>query len=103
MSDKIFVDTNILVYSVADDQYKRAIADDLLMKNEIVISPQVKIGDENEVIGAILDYMKKSSAMADTAGNIWNQAHTLKVRREEPRWTGRGKLMSLHVERRHHT
>jgi predicted nucleic acid-binding protein len=31
MSDKIFVDTNVLVYSVANDQDKRAIADNLLL------------------------------------------------------------------------
>ena len=41
MSDNIFVDTNILVYSVANDQHKRAIADELLLKYDIVISPQV--------------------------------------------------------------
>ena len=41
MSDKIFVDTNILVYSVANDQRKRAIADELLLTNDVVISPQV--------------------------------------------------------------
>jgi len=41
MNDNLFVDTNILVYSVADDLRKRAIADDLLMQEGIVISPQV--------------------------------------------------------------
>ena len=41
MNAKIFVDTNILVYSVADDLHKRNIADNLLIDNEIVISPQV--------------------------------------------------------------
>jgi predicted nucleic acid-binding protein len=41
MNAKIFVDTNILVYSVANDLHKRTIADHLLMDNEIVISPQV--------------------------------------------------------------
>ena len=67
----------------------------------LIISPKVNIENEDEVIKAILDFMKKSSAMADSARNIWSQAHTLKVRREEPRWTGRGKLMSLHVENRY--
>jgi len=41
MSDKIFVDTNVLVYSVANDQGKRAIADNLLLNKDVVISPQV--------------------------------------------------------------
>ncbi len=41
MNAKIFADTNILVYSVSNDQRKRTIADELLLKHEIVISPQV--------------------------------------------------------------
>ena len=41
MSDKIFVDTNILVYSVADDLSKRKIAESFLINNEIIISTQV--------------------------------------------------------------
>ena len=41
MSDNLFVDTNILVYSVADDLRKRVIAEELLMQDLIVISPQV--------------------------------------------------------------
>ncbi|MGD9732828.1 MAG: PIN domain-containing protein [Desulfamplus sp.] len=41
MNDKIFVDTNILVYSVANDSQKRIISDELLIKNDIVVSSQV--------------------------------------------------------------
>jgi len=41
MSTKIFVDTNILVYSVANDQRKKTIAHNLLLDNDVVISPQV--------------------------------------------------------------
>jgi len=41
MSDNIFVDTNILIYSIADDLRKRAIADDLLLNHNIVVSTQV--------------------------------------------------------------
>jgi predicted nucleic acid-binding protein len=41
MNDNLFVDTNILVYSVADDLRKRVIAEELLMQDWIVISPQV--------------------------------------------------------------
>jgi len=41
MSDRIFVDTNILVYSIANDPQKRAIADAVLLNQEIVVSPQV--------------------------------------------------------------
>ena len=41
MSDRIFIDTNVLVYSISNDQQKREIADTLLLTHEIVISPQV--------------------------------------------------------------
>lgn len=41
MSDNIFVDTNILIYSIADDLRKRAIAGDLLLNHNIVVSTQV--------------------------------------------------------------
>jgi len=41
MSDKIFIDTNILVYSIANDPQKRSIADAVLLNHEIVVSPQV--------------------------------------------------------------
>ncbi|WP_446009000.1 PIN domain-containing protein [Candidatus Electrothrix sp.] len=41
MGDNFFVDTNIFVYSVADDLDKRAVAEELLMQDGIVISPQV--------------------------------------------------------------
>lgn len=41
MSDRIFVDTNILVYSISNDQTKRTIADTLLLKHAVVVSPQV--------------------------------------------------------------
>jgi predicted nucleic acid-binding protein len=41
MNDNRFVDTNILIYAVADDLRKRAIAEELLLQERIVISPQV--------------------------------------------------------------
>ncbi len=41
MSAKIFVDTNILIYSIANDRRKRTVAGNILLDNDIVISPQV--------------------------------------------------------------
>ncbi|XCN73573.1 MAG: PIN domain-containing protein [Candidatus Electrothrix aestuarii] len=41
MSDRIFADTNVLVYSIADDQQKRTTAELILLDNDIVVSPQV--------------------------------------------------------------
>jgi len=41
MNDNVFVDTNILVYSVSNDLHKRTIADELLLHHDVVISSQV--------------------------------------------------------------
>jgi predicted nucleic acid-binding protein len=42
MSDKVFIDTNILVYFVSDDENKKRIARDILLKENInVISSQI--------------------------------------------------------------
>ncbi|CAK8720847.1 MAG: putative nucleic acid-binding protein, contains PIN domain [Candidatus Electronema aureum] len=41
MSDRFFTDTNILVYSMADDLRKREIAEELLLQDGVVMSPQV--------------------------------------------------------------
>lgn len=41
MNDKIFIDTNILIYSISDEPQKRAIAHAVLLNHEIVVSPQV--------------------------------------------------------------
>lgn len=41
MSDKIFLDTNVLVYAVGPDSPKRTVAETLLLRDDILISPQV--------------------------------------------------------------
>lgn len=69
----------------------------------LIISPRVAIASESEVIDAVMAALHRSSVMADSARNIWAQAGTLRVRRMEPIWTGRGKLLPLHLARRVHT
>ena len=66
----------------------------------LLVSPKLQITDESEVIRTILDELRKSSVMADSARGIWAQADTLRVKRTEPVWTGRGKLMPLHLTRK---
>lgn len=41
MSDKIFLDTNVLVYAFGSDSSKRIIAENLLLREDIVMSSQV--------------------------------------------------------------
>ncbi|TAK27173.1 MAG: hypothetical protein EPO21_24025 [Chloroflexota bacterium] len=65
----------------------------------IVISPRVTIADEHAAIETVLEALSRSSNGANAARMIWKQAGTLKVRRDEPVWTARGKLMPLHLQR----
>jgi hypothetical protein len=65
----------------------------------VLVSPRVEIADEQQVIDAILDALRASSSMADAARTIWQQMQTIQVRRAEPIWTARAKLMPLHIQR----
>ncbi len=66
----------------------------------LVISPRVKIADESVVIEVVLNALRQSSPMADTASAVWQHAQTIQIKRMEPTWTARGKLMPLHIRRR---
>ncbi len=66
----------------------------------LVVSPRIEIKDEKEVIEVVLEALRRSSVAADLARAMWNQANTLKVKRREPIWTARGKLMPLHLSQR---
>jgi hypothetical protein len=48
----------------------------------------------------VLEALRQGSQAADLAQNIWHQAGTLRVKRMDPIWTARGKLMPLHLARR---
>jgi hypothetical protein len=66
----------------------------------LVISPRVGTVDESAAIQALLDALRQSSPMADAARTLWQPAGTIRVKRMEPTWTGRGKLLPLHIQRR---
>jgi hypothetical protein len=66
----------------------------------LLVNPSLAIADEQAVIDAVLQAMEKSSVGADSASAIWKQANTLRVKRQKPVWTARGKLMPLHLANR---
>jgi hypothetical protein len=66
----------------------------------LIVSPRVQLASEGAVIDAIMKELRASSVMADSARGIWAQAGTMRVKRMEPVWTGRGKLMPLYLSRR---
>jgi hypothetical protein len=66
----------------------------------LLVSPELEIADEREVIEAVLEALGQSSVAADLARALWSEAGTLQVKRVEPVWTRRGKLMPLHIAQR---
>lgn len=67
----------------------------------LIVSPRVELGDESAVIDCVLNGLRQSSGMADAARVLWQDAHTIQIKRMEPIWTERGKLLPLHIPRRH--
>ncbi|MFN0181265.1 MAG: hypothetical protein ACKVZ0_20860 [Gemmatimonadales bacterium] len=65
---------------------------------DLLVSPQLVV-DETEVSRAFLDALHGSGAAGDLSRAIWQQAQTLRVRREPPRLTKHGKLMPLQLRR----
>jgi hypothetical protein len=66
----------------------------------LVVSPKIVLPDETAVLTVMLDALGQGSMAADSARAIWHQARTLQVKRMEPVWTARGKLMPLHLAQR---
>jgi hypothetical protein len=64
------------------------------------VSPKIEIANEGEVIETVLEALGRSSVAGDLARSIWSQAKALRIKRMEPIWTARGKLMPLHLEKR---
>ncbi len=65
----------------------------------LIIDPQVRIADEQQVIEFVLNALTESSPMGDVARRMWQQDQTLRIKRMEPVWTARGKLLPLQIER----
>jgi len=66
---------------------------------DLVASPRVA-GSDAEILDAFLDGLREGDTAAALARSVWSQSDSLRVIREEPRWTERGKLMPLDLERR---
>jgi hypothetical protein len=65
----------------------------------LVVSPRVSLRDEEQIVDALIEALRASSAAAGVAGTVWRQAQTIRVKRAEPVWTARGKLLPLHMQR----
>jgi hypothetical protein len=65
----------------------------------IRVHPRVPLASEQAVIDTVLQALADRGGAADMSRGIWSQAGTLRVRREAPHLTARGKLIPLQVNR----
>ncbi len=63
----------------------------------VIVSPRVELQDEAAVVDMVLEELGRGGADAGISRTIWHQAGTLRVKRMEPVWTSRGKLLPLHL------
>jgi hypothetical protein len=71
-----------------------------LTRLSLLVSPRVALESEAAVLAALAQGLAAASPAADMARATWAAAGTLRIERREPIWTGRGKLMPLHVASR---
>jgi hypothetical protein len=64
------------------------------------VSPSIALGDEDQAIEFVLRALDDSGGGAAVAQDTWRRAGTLRIRRETPIMTGRGKLMPLDLRAR---
>lgn len=65
----------------------------------VIVSPRVTLADESSVVRVVLSELGRSDAAADLARAFLSQSGSLGVKRMEPVWTNRGKLLPLHILR----
>ena len=64
------------------------------------VAPAVELGEEAEAIEFVLRALEGSGAAGTLAQSTWRQAGTLRIRRESPVMTTRGKLLPLDISPR---
>jgi len=64
----------------------------------ILASPAVGRINEDQLKETMIAELRKGKSPQKVAAEIWSHANTLRVKREYPRITPRGKLMPLHVQ-----
>jgi hypothetical protein len=79
-------------YQLVEEEDERG-----LTRLSLVISPSVVLESETAVLDALQAGLRAASPAADLARATWAAAGSLRVVRREPVWTGRGKLMPLHL------
>ncbi|MBN1856742.1 MAG: hypothetical protein JW846_07315 [Dehalococcoidia bacterium] len=85
--------------SLLDYQFLEEEDMDGLPRITIVVNPNLGRLDEDALIQTVIDNLASRSQPGSFASQVWAQSNTLRVRREPPSITARGKLLPLHVKR----
>ena len=64
------------------------------------VAPQVTLPDESEVVEFVLRALNDAGGGSAVAQSLWRQAGTLRLRREQPAMTVRGKMLPLDLRSR---
>jgi hypothetical protein len=72
-----------------------------LSRLTLLVSPRLSIDGEEQVVSTVLEALGRSSPAADIARAFWHQTGTFRVKRTEPVWTNRGKLLPIRVRGAH--
>ncbi len=73
---------------------------DSLTRLSLLVSPRVALPDEAVVVEALLRMLRQAEGGADQVQAFWRQAGALRVKRQEPIWNAREKLLPLHLAQR---
>ena len=68
---------------------------DGLTRLTLLVHPDLDVAREEELIEVMLKELTTGSLAGGQAASLWQQAETLRVRRQPPIWTERGKLIPI--------
>jgi len=85
---------SMLDYQLVEEEDERGFT-----RLTLLVAPGVTLPDEQAAVEMVLQGLLGIGVVGDTSRNIWRQAGTVRVRREPPRLTSRGKLMPLQLAR----
>jgi hypothetical protein len=83
-----------LDYQVVEEEDERGFT-----RLTLVVAPHLQLPDDAVVVDAVHGELARRGGGAEMSRGLWSQAATLRVRREEPRVSSRGKWIPLRVER----
>jgi hypothetical protein len=66
----------------------------------VLVSPEVGVIDEDELINTILSELSKGRDTQRMMAEMWSQAKTIRVKRMRPYITAAGKLLPLHIDKK---